>query len=190
MISNVNNYIKGINWNYKTELRSKKVKYYNKFATFADPHTLALDDGKGGEPKKVTAKYIMIATGGRPNLGGYPGAEECCISSDDIFWMKKPPGKTLVVGASYIALECAGFLATLGFDTTVMVRSILLRGFDQDMAKRIGAYMERHGVKFERGMVPERFEKCDNGKVRDRGLHGAPRGEVRAGHGPRALREV
>jgi len=54
---------------------------------------------------------------------------------------KTPPGKTLVIGASYVALECAGFLAALGYDTTVMVRSILLRGFDQDMANRIGQYM-------------------------------------------------
>ena len=56
------------------------------------------------------------------------------ITSDDVFSLKKPPGKTLVVGASYVALECGGFLNALGYDTTVMVRSILLRGFDQDMA--------------------------------------------------------
>jgi len=161
----VDNYIKSLQWNYKTELRSKKVKYFNAFAKFVDNHTVELEDAKG-KKEKVTSKYFLIACGGRPNYGGYPGAEEYGISSDDIFWQKKPPGKTLVVGASYIALECAGFLAGLGFDTTVMVRSILLRGFDQDMANKIGAYMERHGVKFERGMVPERFEKCDNGKVR------------------------
>ena len=64
-----------------------------------------------------------------------------------------------MVGASYIALECAGFIAGLGFDTTVMVRSILLRGFDRDMAERIGTYMEDHGCKFARGMVPSKFEK-------------------------------
>jgi thioredoxin reductase (NADPH) len=73
----------------------------------------------------------------------------------------KPPGKTLVVGASYVALECAGFLTSLGYDTTVMVRSILLRGFDQDMAKKIGAFMEHHGTKFIRGAVPKKLEKPD-----------------------------
>jgi thioredoxin reductase (NADPH) len=62
--------------------------------------------------------------------------------------MKKAPGKTLVIGASYVALECAGFLTAFGYDTTVMVRSILLRGFDQDMANHIGNYMEKHGTKF------------------------------------------
>ena len=37
----------------------------------------------------------------------------------------------LVIGGSYVALECAGFLTGLEFDTTVMIRSIPLRGFDQ-----------------------------------------------------------
>eukprot|EP00392_Amoebophrya_sp_AT5.2_P001065 g1067.t1 len=162
MITNINNYIKGSNWGNKTDLKSKDVKYYNKYASFVDAHTISLRDKKGNI-ETVTADKIMVSVGGRPNLGGYPGVEECCISSDDIFWQKKPPGKTLVVGASYIALECAGFIASLGFDTTVMVRSILLRGFDRDMADRIGGYMEEHGVKFAREMVPSKFEKTADG---------------------------
>mmetsp|Transcript_60002 Transcript_60002/g.127064 ORF Transcript_60002/g.127064 Transcript_60002/m.127064 type:complete len:482 (-) Transcript_60002:409-1854(-) len=165
MVTKVDNYIKSLNWGAKTELRSKNIKYYNMFATFADDHTVNLDDMKG-KTDKVTFKYCLIATGGRPSYGGYPGSEECCISSDDIFWQKKPPGKTLVVGASYIALECAGFISGFGFDTTVMVRSILLRGFDQDIANQIGDYMEKHHVKFARGMVPSKFEKTPSGQVK------------------------
>merc|ERR1719183_1313370 len=153
MIQAVNNYIKSLNWGSKTDLRTKGVKYYNSYATFVDPHTLSLDNGKG-KVEKVTAKNILIACGGRPSYGDVPGTKECCISSDDIFWQKKAPGKTLVIGASYIALECAGFLAAFGFDVTVMVRSILLRGFDQDIANMIGTYMEQHGVKFQRETVP------------------------------------
>ena len=52
------------------------------------------------------------------------------ITSDDLFWLKKSPGKTLVIGAGYVALECGGFLTGVGLDVTVAVRSILLRGFD------------------------------------------------------------
>lgn len=74
--------------------------------------------------------------------------------SDDLFSLSYPPGKTLVVGASYVSLECAGFLAALGYDVTVMVRSILLRGFDQQMAEKIGEYMANHHVKFIRPCVP------------------------------------
>jgi len=165
MLSKINDYIKSLNYGSKVDLRSKNVKYYNSFAIFKDAHTVTLDNGKG-KVEEVSAKYILIACGGRPAYGDVPGTKECCISSDDIFWMKKPPGKTLVVGASYIALECAGFMAGFGFDVTVMVRSILLRGFDQDIAEMIGQYMERHGTKFARGMVPSKFEKLPNGQVK------------------------
>lgn len=74
--------------------------------------------------------------------------------SDDLFSLPYCPGKTLVVGASYVALECAGFLAGVGLDVTVMVRSILLRGFDQQMAEKVGSYMEQHGIKFLRKFIP------------------------------------
>ena len=89
-----------------------------------------------------TAKYICIAVGGRPKYLDLPNIKELAITSDDIFWLKKAPGKTLVVGASYVALECAGFLNNCGYDVTVLVRSILLRGFDQQIANKIGEYME------------------------------------------------
>ena len=48
-----------------------------------------------------------------------------------MFSLEHSPGKTVVVGASYVALECAGFLRGVNLDVTVLVRSILLRGFDQ-----------------------------------------------------------
>ena len=55
------------------------------------------------------------------------------VCSDDLFSLEHSPGKTVVVGASYVSLECAGFLSGLNLDVTVLVRSILLRGFDQVM---------------------------------------------------------
>lgn len=62
----------------------------------------------------------MIAVGGRPVIpDDIPGAVEHCMTSDDIFSRETSPGKTLVVGASYIALECAGFMRELGLDVTV-----------------------------------------------------------------------
>lgn len=38
--------------------------------------------------------------------------------------MKSPPGKTLVIGASYVALECAGFIHGVGYDTTVRTKRL------------------------------------------------------------------
>ncbi len=121
---------------------------------------------KNKKVKEITAKYICVATGGRPK---YPedikGAKEYTITSDDLFSLPYNPGKTLCVGASYVSLECAGFLKGIGLDVTVMVRSILLRGFDQQMANMIGDYMEnRAGVKFIRGSVPVEITRIKEGE--------------------------
>ena len=107
---------------------------------------------------------MIVAVGGRPNKLGCPG-DELAISSDDLFMLDHPPKKTLLVGASFIALECAGFLHHLGFDVTVMVRSILLRGFDQECANKVGDYMEKEGVKFIRNMVPAELKRLPNGRI-------------------------
>jgi pyruvate/2-oxoglutarate dehydrogenase complex dihydrolipoamide dehydrogenase (E3) component len=160
MISNVQNHIKGLNWGYKSEMIKAKVKYFNAYAEFVDAHTIKTDNGKG-KVEQITADKIIIATGGRPSYPDIPGDKEFGITSDDLFSLKKAPGKTLVVGASYVALECAGFLAAYGYDTNVMVRSIFLRGFDQDMANRIGDFMEKHKTKFIRGATPSKLEKLE-----------------------------
>ena len=164
MVKNVQMHIKSLNWGYKSDLIKLKVKYFNSYATFVDAHTVSLDNGKG-KVEQVTADKIVIAVGGRPSYPGIPGDKEFGITSDDMFSLKEAPGKTLVVGASYVALECAGFLTALGYDTTVMVRSILLRGFDQDMATRVGKHMENHHTKFINKATPVKLEKPDGKKI-------------------------
>lgn len=77
------------------------MEYINALGYFKDSHTVA-GILKNGEEKIVTAKYILIAVGGRPNYPNIPGATEFGITSDDIFTLSKPPGKTLIVGAGCI----------------------------------------------------------------------------------------
>ena len=160
MVEEVQNHIGALNWGYRVALREKSVDYLNEYAEFVDANTLRTVNKKGKE-KTVTAQQFILATGGRPKYPDIPGAEYG-ISSDDLFSLTYNPGKTLLVGASYIALECAGFLHGVGCNSTVMVRSILLRGFDQQMAGKIGEYMEEHGVNFVRECVPTKIEKIED----------------------------
>lgn len=87
----------------------RKVEYINGLGYFKDPHTIAAEM-KNKTEKIVTAKNVVIAVGGRPRYPNIPGAVEYGHTSDDIFSLDREPGKTLVVGAGYIGLECAGFL--------------------------------------------------------------------------------
>lgn len=139
LVDGVQKHIKGLNAGYEKDLPEKKIHYYNYLAKFKNrnnKHEIWMTDTKGKAVTK-TARRFVIAVGGRPRIPNIPGAAECCITSDDIFALKADPGKkVLVIGASYVALECAGFLCSLGHEVTVMVRSILLRGFDQEVAEK------------------------------------------------------
>ena len=44
-----------------------------------------------------------------------------------------------------------------------MVRSILLRGFDQDMANLIGEYMTNHHTKFIQSATPTSLSRAEEG---------------------------
>ena len=97
----------------------------------------------------------MIAAGNRPR--NYPGLEDMAqhaITSDDLFSLTEDPGKTLVIGGGYIAIECAGFLHGLGKEVILVNRSTFLRVMDSDMAFRIVDEMEASGVKLMKNTVP------------------------------------
>eukprot|EP00825_Cyclidium_porcatum_P022607 TRINITY_DN2487_c0_g2_i2.p1 TRINITY_DN2487_c0_g2~~TRINITY_DN2487_c0_g2_i2.p1 ORF type:complete len:411 (-),score=79.25 TRINITY_DN2487_c0_g2_i2:627-1859(-) len=164
LVSMVQMHIKKLNWFYKTDLQEQEIKYYNALASLVDKNTIQLTSADK-KVQTVTAKYIIVAVGGRPQfLPEVQNCQELVLTSDDLFSSQKCPGKTLIVGASYIALECAGFLSGLGLDVTVMVRSIFLRGFDQEMANKIASYVEQHHVKFIRDATPYTIEKIENDK--------------------------
>lgn len=101
LTENVQNHIKSVNWVTRVDLRDKKIEYINGLGEFKDAHTI-IATMKNGSKKELTAKNIVIAVGGRPHYPDIPGVMEYCISSDDIFSLSRPPGKTLVVGAGCI----------------------------------------------------------------------------------------
>lgn len=157
MINNVNNHIRGLNWGYKTQITQAGIKYYNMLAVLQDPHTIKLLD-RDNKETLVTAENICIAVGGRPQYLDVANCRELCITSDDLFWVQKPPGRSLVVGAGYIALECGGFLKGLGRDVDILVRSVPLRGFDSEMTGKVVDFMKYTGINFING-APLSFDK-------------------------------
>src|ERR1051326_3475979 len=88
---------------YTTNVEKSGAQIVKARAVFEDPHTLRLADGK-----KVTAKYVLIATGGRPNHGTeIPGIEHV-ISSDEAFHLPDLPKRVAGEGGGYRSEEGRG----------------------------------------------------------------------------------
>ncbi len=131
LVPNIQNYIKSQNYKTTTNLDNNNIDYFNHYAKFIDANTIETIDEEGNKQIFKADKFVL-ATGCRPTSMGIKG-EEYCINSDDLFSLKQNPGVTLIVGASYIAIECACFLKALLCPVTILARSTVLRRFDKDM---------------------------------------------------------
>ena len=63
-------------------------------------------------------------------------------------------------------MECAGFINGLKQgEVVVLVRSIVLRGFDRDCIDRVEKYMADQGLRIVKGVLPESIVKLPTGKL-------------------------
>ena len=134
------------------------VEIYPHRATVTSPHTVLVDG------REISAERILIAVGGRPTVPPIPGAE-LCVTSNEIFHLPKQPERVAVIGGGYIAVEFAGIFAGLKSETHLIVRSEVLRGFDDDVRNHLHEEMEKKGVHCHIGTVPEAFTKNDDGSI-------------------------
>uniref|UniRef100_A0A7S0LF39 Glutathione-disulfide reductase n=1 Tax=Coccolithus braarudii TaxID=221442 RepID=A0A7S0LF39_9EUKA len=182
LVSRVQAHVRSLNFGYRSALQKAGVRYLNAFASFQGQDKVALRDRKG-RVRVVRANRVVLAVGGRPKFpDSFRGAVDHCISSDDLFSLHSHPGKTLVVGGSYVALECAGFLTSLGCDVTLLMRSIPLRGFDRECSERVLASIEEEGARIKQFCLPvlaTTSEQSGRVRVRWRALEVTP--DIRAG---------
>ena len=109
--------------------------------------------------RRYSAKHILIATGSWPVIPPIEG-REYAITSNEAFHLERLPGRALVVGGGYIALEFAAIFQGLGVKTTLSYRGKrLLRGFDADLGERIADEMRHKGVTIHFGGEPAAIAK-------------------------------
>ncbi|MCV6601060.1 MAG: glutathione-disulfide reductase [Cohaesibacter sp.] len=149
-----------LNGLYMQNLERHNVEIIHSRAEIEAPHRVRLI----GEDRHVSAKHILIATGGRPNFArDLPGAEHM-ITSNEVFHLQDKPERVVVVGGGYIALEFAGIFNGMGVDTTVLYRGEeILRGFDDDVRQTLHEEMEKQGVKIICGDVIKEINKGPEG---------------------------
>ncbi|MEL7468992.1 MAG: glutathione-disulfide reductase [Pseudomonadota bacterium] len=144
---------------YAKNLNGAGVEVLRTRAEVVDPHTVRLIS----EDRTVTAKHILIATGGTPFVPDFPGREHA-ITSNEIFHVPEHPKRAMIVGGGYIASEFAGILNGLGSEVTQVYRKdMILRGFDGEMREHVAAEMAKKGVAFKFNTDVTRIDKTDAG---------------------------
>jgi glutathione reductase (NADPH) len=136
--------IKRLNGIYDGLLQGAGVQLILGFARLIDAHTVAVKSESGEQ--RITAKHILLATGGKPVTPAGPGCQ-WAVTSDDMFDLDPFPRRLVVVGAGYIACEFASIFQGLGSQVTLVHRGPqLLRGFDAEAATFLATEMQKKGV--------------------------------------------
>ncbi|WP_024516130.1 glutathione-disulfide reductase [Bradyrhizobium sp. Tv2a-2] len=146
---------------YTTNVEKSGTRIVKTRAVLEDAHAVRLATGE-----KVTAKYVLIATGGAPNHGRMIEGIEHVISSNEAFHLEKLPRRIVIQGGGYIALEFACIFAGFGSDVTVVYRGDnILRGFDDDVRAHVRSEMEKEGISILTGCTVEKVEKSGEGYI-------------------------
>jgi glutathione reductase (NADPH) len=154
---------------YENLLKNSGVQIFQGHARFEDPHTLSVNG------QRITARHVLIATGGTPALPSIPGIEHA-ITSNEAFDLPTLPRRVLVVGGGYIAVEFAGIFNGLGSEVTLIHRGAqLLRGFDGAVAQHLHEEIARKGIRVLTETQAASLERMADGQIAVQ-LHGAVAG--------------
>ncbi len=111
----------------------------------------------------LTARHVLIATGGTPVRDSIPGLD-ACATSDDLLDLQQLPERAAIIGGGYIAVEFASMLARLGVRVSLYYRANLpLRGFDDTLRTAAASALQAAGIELHPGVVPQRVERIAEG---------------------------
>ncbi|WNF48820.1 glutathione-disulfide reductase [Pseudomonas sp. SG20056] len=159
LISNKNREIERLNGIYRNLLVNSCVTLLEGHARIVDEHSVEL----GGQ--RYSAKHILIATGGWPQIPEVPG-HEYAIGSNEVFFLEQLPKRVLVVGGGYIAVEFASIFNGLGTKTSLLYRGdLFLRGFDKAVRLHLQDELNKRGVDLQFNSDIARIDKQADGSL-------------------------
>ncbi|MBH3404407.1 glutathione-disulfide reductase [Pseudomonas glycinae] len=160
LIANKDREINRLNGIYRNLLVNSGVTLHEAHAKIVGPHEVEVN----GE--RYTAKNILIATGGWPQIPEIQGHEHA-ISSNQAFFLKELPKRVLVVGGGYIAVEFAGIFHGLGANTTLLYRGdLFLRGFDGSVRNHLKEELTKRGMGLQFNADIARIDKQSDGSLK------------------------
>ncbi|WP_017906540.1 glutathione-disulfide reductase [Pseudomonas asplenii] len=160
LIANKDKEINRLNGIYRNLLVNSGVTLLEGHGKLVDPHQVEVNG------QRYSARHILIATGGWPQIPDIPGHEHA-ISSNEAFFLKELPKRILVVGGGYIAVEFAGIFNGLGAETQLLYRGdLFLRGFDGSVRKHLAEELTKQGLTLQFNSDIERIDKQADGSLK------------------------
>ena len=160
LIANKDREIHRLNGIYRNLLVNSGVTLLEGHARLTGPNEVEVNG------QRHTAKNILIATGGWPQIPEIPGHEHA-ISSNEAFFLKELPKRVLVVGGGYIAVEFAGIFHGLGATTSLLYRGeMFLRGFDGAVRKHLHQELIKRGMDVQFNADIARIDKQADGSLK------------------------
>jgi len=142
---------------YRQLLAGSKVELIEGWARLDGQNRVRVGD------RVLTARHVLIATGGTPVRDSIPGIEDCA-TSDDLLDLRDLPERAALIGGGYIAVEFASMLARLGVKVSLFYRAALpLRGFDVMLRTAAASALQAAGVELHPGSVPQRIQRTPEG---------------------------
>ena len=142
LVENKDKEIDRLNKAYIRNLENSGAELILERATVEEPNTVRLAGGR-----KVTARYILVATGATPFVPRHLPGHELAITSNEAFHLERLPSRIVIVGGGYIAVEFAGIFSGLGVETVLVYRGEqILRGFDDDVRNHLAGEMKKKGI--------------------------------------------
>ncbi len=115
--------------------------------------------------RSVTAKHILIATGGRPWRPADLKGVDHTITSDDAFALAELPKHVVIAGGGFIAVEFAAIFKGLGADVCLVYRGeTVLNGFDDDIRIHVHSGLKEAGVSVVTGTMFQEVIAGDDGR--------------------------
>ncbi len=152
-------YVLRLNGIYERNLAAKGVAYVRGAARFVDAHTVVVNG------QRLSARHVVIATGGKAMWPPIPGAE-LGISSDGFFELESRPQRVAVVGSGYIACELAASFRELGSHVEQFIRrDRLLTNFDVMLGKSLMREARAQGMIIQERAIPAAVRAVSDGKT-------------------------
>jgi pyruvate/2-oxoglutarate dehydrogenase complex dihydrolipoamide dehydrogenase (E3) component len=129
------------------QLESGKFTFIRGAARFLDAHTIEIRSEDGGL-SKISARFVLIATGSTQFVPAVPGLREIEPLDSDAFLSREHIPKSIVIlGGGAIALEAASFYSGAGVRVTLLQRSSrILKDADPDASYALSEGLVKNGI--------------------------------------------